>query len=133
MVRHAARDDECDARRHRHAARPPARYGRGCQPVVGADPRQQHVHGPFAPGAESEELIRAAAQVVAHDACGAARGDFSRVLAQVAFETAAGEQPGVFAIGGDQHLRAGLGIGRAAGADHGGEHQGLVCEPRAFV
>ena len=110
--RHAARDHERDSC---GIAAPPGRgqVRQGLPAFVGAHPRQQHIHGAFAPGAEPEELIRAGAQVIAHDACGAARGDFSRVLAQVAFEAATRQKTGVFAIGGDQHLRAGLGIGRA--------------------
>ena len=56
----------------------------------------------------------------------------ARVFAQVTFETSAGQQAGVFAVAGDQHLRAGFGIGGPAGADHGGEHQGLIRGARAF-
>ena len=80
------------------------------------DARQQDVHGAFAAGAESEQLIRGAAQVVADDAAPAGGRDVARMFAQVTFETSAGQQARVFAIAGDQHLRAGLGVGGAAGA-----------------
>ena len=55
----------------------------------------------------------------------------ARMFAQVTLETSAGQQARVFAIAGDQHLRAGLGIGGTAGADDRGQHQGLVGQARA--
>ena len=54
------------------------------------------------------------------------RRDVARVFAQVTFETSAGQQARVFAVGRDQHLRAGFRVGGAAGADDRGQHQGLV-------
>ena len=57
--------------------------------------------------------------------------DLARVLAQVTLETATGQQAGILAIVGDQHLRAGLGVGRTGRADHGGQHQGVVAGARS--
>ena len=95
--------------------------------------RQQDVHGAFAPGAEPEQLIGGAAQVVADDAALAGGGHFARMFAKVAFETTAGQQARVFAVAGDEHLRAGLGVGGAAGPDDRGEDQGLIGQARAVV
>ena len=60
-------------------------------------------------------------------------GDAARMFAQVTFETSAGQQARVFAIARDEHLRAGFGIGGAAGPDDRGEHQGLVGQAGAVV
>ena len=78
-------------------------------------------------------MIGGAAQIVTDDAALAGGGDVARVFAQIAFETSAGEQPCVFAVTGDQHVRAGLGIRRAASSHDRGENEGFVGEPRTVV
>ncbi len=115
-------DDQSPCGR-RAAPRPSAMKSKVCQSIVRRHARQQDVHGAFAARAEPEQLVGAAAQVVADDARLARGRHAARMFAQVTFETAAGQQPGVFAIGGDQHLRAGFRIGGTAGADHRAEHQ----------
>ena len=72
-----------------------------------------------------------AAHVVADDAGDAAGRDLASVLSQVALETAAGQQAGVLAIVGDQHLCAGLGVGGTGGTNDGGQHQGAIRGARA--
>jgi hypothetical protein len=104
----------------------------GCQPRQ-PDARKQYIHGALATGAESKELIRGAAHVVAHDARMTAGRHRARVFAQVAFETTAGQQTRVFAVGGDEHLRSGFGIGGTASPNDGGEYQGLIGKQRAVV
>ena len=94
--------------------------------LVRADARQQHVHGAFAAGAQPEQLVGGAAHVVAHDPPNPGGGHGARVFAQVTFETTTGQQAGVFAIGRNQHLCTGFGVRGAAGADDGGQHQGLI-------
>ncbi len=95
--------------------------------------RQQDVHGAFAAGAEAEELVRGAAQVVADDARLAGGRHVARVFAQVTFETSAGQAARRIRRRGDEHLRAGFGIGGAAGPDDRGEYQGLIGQARAVV
>ena len=95
--------------------------------------RQQDVHRAFATGAEAEELIRGGAQIVADDTSLAGGSHFARMFAKVAFETSTGKQTRVFAITGDEHLRAGLGVSRAAGPYDRGENQGLIGQARTVV
>jgi hypothetical protein len=53
------------------------------------------------------------------------------VFAQVTLETSAGQQPRVFTVVRDEHLRAGFRVRGPARADHGRQHQGLVGEAGA--
>jgi len=100
--------------------------GQGFPAVGFADAREQDVHGALTTRAEPEELVGGAAQVVAHDLRVTAGRDRARMFTQVTFETTTGQQPRVFAVRGDEHLRSGFGIGGTASPDDRGEYQGLA-------
>ena len=120
-----ARDDEC----HALLAGGAMVFGHAGErlPLLGRRyPGKQHVHGALTTGAEPEQLVRGAAHVVTHDARLAAGRHLARVFAQVTFETTAGQESGIFAVGGDEHLRTGFGIGGTAGPDDRGEYQGFI-------
>jgi len=95
----------------------------GLPAVGGPSLHQQYLHGPFAPEAESPQQVIVGTGVIAHDARRAAGDDGARVLAQVALEAAAGDQPGILAVIGYQDERARLAVSRA-----GSVHENAECQ-----
>ena len=105
---------QCDVRwPARIAAAMPAS---GCHASSSAERESAECPWPLRSRRPDRTMIRGAAQVVTHDARDAAGGHFTRVLAQITFETAARQQAGVFTVGRDQHLRTGFRIGGATRA-----------------
>ncbi len=91
--------------------------------VVRARPEQQDLHCALAPESQSPQRVIPLPEVVLHRAGLAGADHGARVLAQIGLETAAGEQPGVFAVGGDQHEGPRLAIGRAGGMHEHADRQ----------
>ena len=98
----------------------------GCQSSCGPDPLQQHAHRAFATAADAEQPVVLAAHVVFCRARRAGRDDGARVQGEVGLEAAAGQEPERLAAGRDQHLRAGLAVGRTLGRDDGRKREGVA-------
>jgi hypothetical protein len=93
---------------------------------------QQNVHGPFAPQPQSPNQIVATAHVVGHETRFAGVDHGPRVLAQIAFQATTRKQSGRIAVGGDEHQRAGLAIGRAGSVHERSQGNCPACSTLAF-
>ena len=100
--------------------------GKGFVVVRLAQASQQDAHGALASQADPPQHIVRAARIVFGDQRRAALEHLAGSFDQVGFQATTAQQPRSAGVMGNEHLRAGLAIGRADRVNHGGQDQGLA-------